>query len=64
MSRYFNILLIIIGSACAIYAEAGERQNLYILVTGIIVLMIGLYRLSQQIPDKEKIDNDEENQDV
>lgn len=60
MSRYFNFLLIIVGGICAIYAEAGEKQNIYILVFGIMVLMIGLYRLSKQIPDKEKIDDKDE----
>ena len=54
--RYINLILIIIGGGIAIYAEAGEQQNVYILITGLLVLMIGLYRFSKQIPDKEPID--------
>ena len=54
--RYINLILIIIGGGIAIYAEAGEQQNVYILITGLLVLMIGLYRFSKQIPDKESID--------
>ena len=47
----------VIGGAVAIYAEAGEDQNLYILIGGLFVLMIGLYRLSRQIPDKKHDDD-------
>lgn len=54
--RYINFILIIIGGGIAIYAEAGEHQNVYILITGLLILMIGLYRLSRQIPDKKPLD--------
>ena len=57
MSRIINIVLIVIGGGVAIYAEAGEDQNLYILIGGLFVLMIGLYRLSRQIPDKKHDDD-------
>lgn len=57
MSRIINIVLIVIGGAVAIYAEAGEDQNLYLLIGGLFVLMIGLYRLSRQIPDKKHDDD-------
>ena len=57
MSRIINIVLIVIGGAVAIYAEAGEDQNLYVLIGGLFVLMIGLYRLSRQIPDKKHDDD-------
>jgi len=57
--RNINLILIIIGGGIAIYAEAGEQQNVYILISGLLVLMIGLYRFSKQIPDKEPIDKSE-----
>ena len=57
MSRIINIVLIVIGGGVAIYAEAGEDQNLYLLIGGLFVLMIGLYRLSRQIPDKKHDDD-------
>ncbi|MBT8261000.1 MAG: hypothetical protein HKO92_11865 [Flavobacteriaceae bacterium] len=56
MSRILNIVLIIIGGTVAIYAEADESQNLYILIGGLFILMVGLYRLSRQIPDKKPKD--------
>lgn len=58
-SRYLNLILIVIGGGVAIYAEAGKEQNVYVLVAGLFILMIGLYRLSKQIPDKKP--NDENN---
>ena len=54
--RYINFFLIIIGGGIAIYAEAEEQQNVYILISGLLILMIGLYRLSRQIPDKKRVD--------
>lgn len=54
--RYINFFLIIIGGGIAIYAEAEEQQNVYILISGLLILMIGLYRLSRQIPDKKQVD--------
>ncbi|MBO3097719.1 hypothetical protein [Gelidibacter pelagius] len=56
ISRVINLLLIIIGGFIAIYAKAGMDQNQYLLIGGIVVLMIGVYRISRNIPSK----NDEE----
>ena len=39
------------------FAEAGEDQNLYILIGGLFVLMIGLYRLSRGIPSRNEQSN-------
>ena len=52
MSRIVNIILILVGGLIAIYAQAEENQNVYILIGGIILLMTGLYRLSRGISDK------------
>lgn len=56
-SRTLNFILILIGGIVAIYAEAGETQNTPILLGGVMLLMVGLYRLSKGIPDK-KDDNE------
>ena len=56
-SRALNLILIVIGGVVAIYAEPGEGQNTYILLAGVMLLMIGLYRLSKGISSK-KYDND------
>ncbi len=51
-SRILNLILIVIGGVVAIYAEPGEGQNTYILLAGVMLLMIGLYRLSKGISSK------------
>ncbi len=62
-SRFISLLLIIIGGLVAIYAKAGMDQNQYVLIGGIVILMIGVYRISKNIPSKNDSeapsDNDE-----
>ena len=58
LSRYINIICIIIGGAVAIYANAAEQQNTYVLVGGIVLLMFGIYRTSRNVPSK--FDNPQE----
>lgn len=53
-SRKLNFILILLGGIIALYAESGEEQNVYVLLGGIMLLMIGLYRLSKRIPSKSK----------
>ena len=53
-SRTLNILMILVGGSVALYAESGEEQNTYILIGGIFLLMIGLYRLSRGIPSRNE----------
>ena len=60
MSRIISYILILSGAIVAIYAQAEERQNQYILIGGIVVLMMGIYRISRNIPSKK--DQDENNQ--
>lgn len=57
--KYLNYLLILIGAVIAIYAKIGTEQNEYVLIGGIAVLMIGIYRISKRIPSK--YDDDDEN---
>ena len=49
--------MILVGGAVALYAESGEEQNTYILIGGIFLLMIGLYRLSRGIPSRNEQSN-------
>lgn len=56
-SRKLNLLMILVGGAVALYAESGEEQNTYILIGGIFLLMIGLYRLSRGIPSRNEQSN-------
>jgi len=66
MNRLVNVILILTGGLIALYAQAEENQNTYILIGGIVMLMTGLYRLSRGISDKrnnedDPIDNQEQN---
>jgi len=66
MSRIVNIVLILTGGLIALYAQAEENQNVYILIGGIVMLMTGLYRLSRGISsrqiedDNASVDNQEQ----
>lgn len=57
-SRKLNFILILAGGIVAIYAESGEEQNVYLLLGGIFVLMVGLYSLSRGIPSKTISENE------
>lgn len=54
ISRIISLLLIIVGGFIAFYAQAGANQNEYILVGGIFLLMMGVYRISRNIPSKNE----------
>ena len=51
-SRKFNFILIFVGGIIALYANAEDDQELYLLLIGIMILMFGLYRLSRGISSK------------
>lgn len=60
MPKSINYLLIIVGGLIALYAQAGETQNQYLLIGGIVILMMGLYRISRNLSSKsESSDNDQ-----
>lgn len=61
MSRIISYILIITGALIAVYAQAGEKQNQYILIGGIMVLMLGIYRISRNIPSKSNREDDQQN---
>jgi hypothetical membrane protein len=52
--KYLNYLLIIVGAVVAIYAKTGREQNQYILIGGITMLMVGIYRISKTIPNRNE----------
>ncbi|NNC51202.1 MAG: LPXTG cell wall anchor domain-containing protein [Flaviramulus sp.] len=57
--NYLNYFLIIIGAIVAMYAKTGTNQNQYVLIGGIVLLMIGIYRISRNIKSRSLKDNDE-----
>jgi putative Mn2+ efflux pump MntP len=52
ISRIISLVCIICGGAVAVYAQAEEQQNTYLLIGGIVLLMIGVYSISRNIPSK------------
>lgn len=52
VSRIINLICIVAGGAVAVYAQAEENQNTYLLIGGIVLLMFGIYRTSRNIPSK------------
>jgi len=59
--KYLNYIFIIIGAFFALYAKTGTDQNQFILIGGIVLLVIGIYRISKNIPskhDEDKSEND------
>lgn len=56
--KYLNYILILVGAIVAMYSKVDKAQNQYILIGGIILLMIGVYRVSRTIPSRN---DDEDN---
>lgn len=52
ISRLINFICVVVGGIIALYAQAQEKQNLYLLLGGIVLLMFGIYRTSRNIPSK------------
>lgn len=52
INKTINYIFILLGGLVAIYAQAGEQQNEYLLISGIVLLMIGLYRISRNLSSK------------
>jgi hypothetical protein len=52
ISRIINFICIVAGGSIAIYAQAEEKQNMYLLMGGLVLLMFGIYRISRNIPSK------------
>ena len=62
MSRTISYILIVLGGVIAIYAQARESQNQLVLISGIVILMLGVYSISRTIPSKNQDDEDDYNQ--
>ena len=54
--RIVNFLLIFAGGIIALIADADAAQNQYLLILGIVILMIGLYRLSRGLSSRKPVD--------
>lgn len=56
--KNINYILIVIGAFVVMYAKTGTNQNQLILIGGIVILMIGVYRIAKTIPSKNYSDTD------
>ena len=63
LSSLISFSFILIGGFIAFYAQSGANLNQYLLVLGIFVLMMGLYRISRNIPSKYDQENSKEEND-
>lgn len=59
ISRLINFISIALGGLVALYAQAQEKQNMYLLMGGLVLLMFGIYRTSRNIPSKFDKQEDE-----
>ncbi|MDO7173647.1 LPXTG cell wall anchor domain-containing protein [Mariniflexile sp. AS56] len=54
--KYLNYIFIVLGAIVAIYAKTGTEQSQSILIGGIVLLMVGIYRVSKTIPSRDEDD--------
>lgn len=54
--KNLSYIFIVLGALIAFYGES--VKNTIVLVGGIVILMVGVYRLSKKIPSKYDEDND------
>jgi len=58
MKAKINYLLILLGGIIAIYGQSGENTNEYLLICGMVLLILGIYRVSRTIPSRFDSDDD------
>jgi sulfite exporter TauE/SafE len=56
-NKLFNYLCILLGGIAIFVADTAKKNDVYILSIGILLLMLGLYRLSRGISDNKPKDN-------
>lgn len=54
LKKNLNLILIVIGGFVSVYAQSLEEKNTLFMFGGLVLLMIGLMRLSQKIPSKKE----------
>lgn len=63
-SQFLNSLFIILGGAILIYQLSGEEKNVYAMIVGLVLLMIGLYKATNfwvETKDDHKKEQEDEN---
>lgn len=59
-SQTINTFLIVIGAALLIYSLVHEQEEAYFQIAGLVVLMYGLYKSTQQWVSDNKSDASED----
>lgn len=63
-SQLINFLLIALGGAFLLFEISGNKENVYFLIAGIVLLMFGLYRATNHwvyTKDDHKEEREEQN---
>lgn len=61
ISKTINYIFIAVGAIIAFYAQNQEEPSEAMLIGGIVLLMIGIYRISRHIPSKNNPDEENQN---
>lgn len=61
ISKNINYIFIAVGAILALYGQNQEEKNEALLIGGILLLMIGVYRISKNIPSKKDSEDDIQN---
>ena len=61
ISKNINYIFIAVGAILALYGQNQEEKNEAMLIGGIVLLMIGVYRISKNIPSKRDSEEDIQN---
>lgn len=61
ISKNINYIFIAVGAILALYAQNQDEKNEAMLIGGIVLLMIGVYRISKTIPSKKDSEDDIKN---
>ena len=62
-SQLINAILIILGGGILLFHISGEKDNVYILILGLVMLMFGLFRATNYWVDTkdDHIDDEDKN---
>jgi L-fucose isomerase-like protein len=53
-----SYLLILLGGSISLYFNSLEKENTYLLILGVFILMFGVYRLARTVPSKQQNEED------
>lgn len=57
--KYINYILILTGAVIAMYGKSTQEENQYFLIIGIILIILGVYRIARTIPSKTDQDGEQ-----